>query len=58
MNKADVIRHFGTITAMAKAIGISRQAIYDWPELIPEQWAWTIEGKTGGALRVNPRLYA
>ena len=57
MHKSQILQYFKTVTAAAKAIGVSRQAFYDWPELIPEQWAWTVEGKTRGALKVNERLY-
>ncbi len=57
MHKSTVIAHYGTISKMSRGLRISRQAIYGWPELIPERWAWMIEGRTGGALKVNPRLY-
>jgi len=34
MKKEDAISIFGSVTQLAGAMGISRQAIYMWPEII------------------------
>ncbi len=58
MYKKELLDYFdGSPTEAAKVIGVSRQTIWNWPELIPEQWAWQIEGRTRGALLVNRRFY-
>lgn len=61
MRKSQVINHFGTATAAAEALGITVQAISQWPEdaegLIPEGSAYKAESVTNRKLRVNARLY-
>ncbi len=37
MYKKDVIDHFGTQRAVAKALGISDAAVSQWKEVIPEE---------------------
>ncbi len=39
MYKKDVIDHFGTQRAVAKALGISDAAVSQWKEVIPEKEA-------------------
>lgn len=36
MNKEHAISLFGSVTALAEALGIQRQAIYQWSERVPE----------------------
>lgn len=40
MYKKDVIDHFGTQRAVAKALGISDAAVSQWKEVIPEKDAY------------------
>ena len=35
MRKSDVMSMFGSGAAVAKAIGVTRQAVYQWPEVLP-----------------------
>ena len=62
MNKQDVLDHFATthggqaegVKALAGALGISREAIYQWPDPIPLLRAYQIERLTRKKLRVSP----
>lgn len=53
MNKKVVIEHFGSITATAKALGISHVAVSKWDETIPQGRAYQIEVLTGGQLKAD-----
>ncbi len=53
MQKADVIKHFGSVGAVAAALRIKSAAVSQWPEVIPPLRAYEIERITKGALRVN-----
>lgn len=57
MKKQDVIKHFGTQLAVAKALGVSAAAVSKWPGLIPELQAMKLERITDGKLKYNPELY-
>ena len=35
MTKKEAIKKFGSVTKLAKALGISRQAVYAWPDKLP-----------------------
>jgi transcriptional repressor of cell division inhibition gene dicB len=51
-------KHFGSKAKLAKALGISKQAVSTWSgPLVPEGRAYQIESITRRALRVNPDLY-
>lgn len=56
MKPTDVVKHFGGIIPAAKAIGVSRQAVYIWLQRkhIPMQRAYQIQVITGGALKAHP----
>lgn len=43
MYKKDVIDHFGTQRAVAKALGISDAAVSQWKEVIPEKDAYALQ---------------
>ncbi|MFM5782371.1 Cro/CI family transcriptional regulator [Aeromonas caviae] len=55
MQKHDVLEHFGSITAIARAIGISHAAVSKWSETIPQGRAYQIEVLTGGKLKATAR---
>lgn len=58
MKKADVISHFGgTAQGAANALGITRSAVAQWKEIVPERIAWKVQFMTGGVLRVDPTVY-
>jgi transcriptional repressor of cell division inhibition gene dicB len=58
MRKADAIKHYTTEQGVANALGITRQAVSKWPDVIPPQRAIELEMISKGALRVMPKLYA
>lgn len=49
-----VVEHFGTKTAVARALGINKSAVSQWGENVPRGKAFEIEALTGGALKANP----
>ncbi|CAH3441023.1 Cro/CI family transcriptional regulator [Phytobacter diazotrophicus] len=57
MLKKDVVQHFGSQRAIAKALGLSESAVSQWRDVIPEKDAFKIEKMTSGVLRREPELY-
>jgi hypothetical protein len=58
MKKTDVVAHFGgTQVKVAEALGITKSAVSQWPEVIPEGIAYKIQVMTAGVLRVDPAMY-
>jgi hypothetical protein len=57
MLKITALDHFKSEPAIARALKISRTAVYKWGDVIPEGSAYKIESITGGVLRVDPSLY-
>jgi len=62
MKKAKVLDFFGRIDksvnpviATASALGISRQAVYQWPEDVPRSSQALIELKSGGKLKMDAK---
>jgi hypothetical protein len=58
MLKADVIAHFGNSpVAVSKALGITRSAVNQWPEIVPLKSALRLQSITAGALAVDMTVY-
>lgn len=58
MLKSDVIAHFGNSpVAVSKALGITRSAVNQWPEIVPLKSALRLQSITGGALSVDMTVY-
>ena len=57
MFKKDVVQYFGNQSRTAEALGITHQYVSLWPEIVPELWAWKIQGITDGKLKVDRSLY-
>ncbi|CZW10005.1 MULTISPECIES: Cro/CI family transcriptional regulator [Enterobacteriaceae] len=57
MYKKQVIDHFGTQRAIAKALGISDAAVSQWKEVIPEKDAYRLQVVTEGALKYDETAY-
>lgn len=53
MRKLDVVQHFGSVSAVAAALGITHASVSQWGETIPVRRAYEIERITGGALVVQ-----
>jgi len=58
MLKKAAVDHFGSQSALARALGITKGAVHLWGKVIPEGRAYQIESVTKRALRVDPQLYA
>ena len=57
MRKTDVIEHFRSAAAAARALGISLSAVSQWGEIVPYYSATQLAEITGGDLKVEPSLY-
>lgn len=57
MYKKQVIDHFGTQRAIAKALGISDAAVSQWKEVIPEKDAYRLQVVTEGVLKYDEAAY-
>jgi DNA-binding transcriptional regulator YdaS (Cro superfamily) len=58
MRKSDVLKHFKTATAAARAIGITKSAVSQWADIIPEDKAYRYQDVTRGKLKVDRSLYS
>ena len=52
MNKASAIAMFGSVKELADALGCSREAIYQWPDVLTK----TLELKVMGAAVMNGKI--
>ena len=57
MKKQDVIKHFETEVAAAAALGVTKQAVNGWGDIIPEGMAYKCQVITGGKLVVDAAVY-
>jgi transcriptional repressor of cell division inhibition gene dicB len=53
MRKKAVIKKFGSAAALARALGITRQSVHDWPDEIPEGRQYQLEILTNGELKAQ-----
>ncbi|WP_129138816.1 Cro/CI family transcriptional regulator [Modicisalibacter coralii] len=53
MRKADVIHFFGSVGAVATALGITSQAVSLWPETVPLGRQFQLEKMTEGRLKAD-----
>lgn len=54
MKTHDVIQHFGGVSKLAQALGISRKAVYQWGEEPPEGRQYQIQLITSGTFQAKP----
>ncbi|HIF60867.1 MAG TPA: Cro/Cl family transcriptional regulator [Rhodospirillales bacterium] len=52
MLKSDALRHFGNQVKLAAALEITRSAVSQWGENVPQGRAYQLQLITGGKLRV------
>ena len=57
MLKPDVVRFFGTNANTARALGLTRGAITNWPARVPLGSALLAEKVSGGKLKFDPAAY-
>ena len=55
MTPQDLLQHFGSQSAIAKALGCKQQTVFEWFEKgqVPEGRQYQTELATGGALRAT-----
>lgn len=56
MRTEDAIKHFGTASALARALKIKPPSIYGWGECVPKLRQLQLEELTGGELKADPAL--
>jgi len=57
MQKADAIKYFGGAAKLAHELGLkSRQAIYAWPDEVPELYQYKLHHLSRGDLPLSERL--
>jgi hypothetical protein len=56
MRTADVIAHFGSPSAVARALSIKPPSVYGWGETVPPLRQVQIETITGGKLKADPGI--
>lgn len=58
MYKQEIIDHYGTGSAAAKAIGRKHRSCFsNWPDPVHESVAREFAGLTGGKLKYRPEIY-
>jgi len=57
MKRDDLFKHFGGALATAKAFGVTKSAVYQWGEVVPELIAYKAQVLTAGRLQVDPAAY-
>ncbi len=57
MTKTEAVADAGSVRRLAANLGITVQAVYDWPEVIPEAMAARLEKLTNGRLVYDHVLY-
>ena len=57
MKTSDVVRHYGTQTAVAAALGIDQSSVSGWGEFPPDKRQLQIERLTQQALKAEPGCY-
>lgn len=57
MDLNDLKNHYGSIPNAARALGLVRQAVYQWKDGIPALRQIQIERMTIGALKADPNCW-
>ena len=56
MQKSEAIKFFGGAQQLANALGLkSRQAIYAWPEKVPDLYQYKLHHLSGGQLPLEAK---
>lgn len=53
MTTRQAIEHFGSVRALAQALGITTQAVYAWGDTPPMAVQYALQVKTGGVLKAS-----
>ncbi|MGA5718143.1 Cro/CI family transcriptional regulator [Pseudomonas atacamensis] len=57
MTKSQAIKHFGSVSALAKALRVTYEAVRQWDD-VPELRQYQIERLTMGALKAEQKSQA
>jgi DNA-binding transcriptional regulator YdaS (Cro superfamily) len=57
MRKSDVLLFFKNGSKTARALGITKSAVSQWPDTIPEAMAYRAQAASKGKLKVDPTVY-
>ncbi len=57
MRKSDAIAYFKTQTKLAAAARVTKSAVSQWGEWVPEAKAYRLQSLTRGKLKVVPSAY-
>ncbi|MCA9233171.1 MAG: helix-turn-helix domain-containing protein [Planctomycetales bacterium] len=58
MKTEDAIKYFGSQVALARALGISKQAVGGWGEYVPTGRAFQLQVMTAGKLKAGTQSTA
>ena len=58
MRKSDVLAFYGTQTAVAKVLNITKSAVNQWGAIVPEGKAYRLQELSRRKLKVDPTAYA
>ncbi len=56
MLKSQAIEFFGGAPALARALGLTRQAIHAWPDVVPDLYQYKLHHLSGGKLPLGDEL--
>lgn len=54
MQKSQAIEHFGGVAKLAGLLNLTRQAIYMWPEIVPDLYRYKLHVLSDGKLPLEP----
>jgi DNA-binding transcriptional regulator YdaS (Cro superfamily) len=57
MYKSDVIKFFGNQVSTGRALGVTKSAVSQWKEVVPEAVAYRAQRVSRNKLKVDPSLY-
>jgi hypothetical protein len=59
MKYATALEHYGTGLAIAAALGIKSQAVYQWKKtgVVPQKSAIRLQAHSKGRVKVDPKVY-
>lgn len=53
MTKKEAVNYFGSASRVAEALNLTRAAVSQWPEVVPELRQLQLERITGGKLKAE-----
>lgn len=57
MRTEDVVKFFGSKAEAARALKLTRGAITNWGDIVPESSIWRVEHASKGKLKANRAFY-